>query len=60
MRSRVASRSSTAASEAARPRKSQEIVVNKAIRNFPEKGVYAWEPSAHLGAYRIDELYFAE
>ena len=38
----------------------QPVVVNARLRNFPDKGVYAWEPAAHLGAYRIDELYFAE
>lgn len=38
----------------------QPVVVSARLRNFPEKGVYAWEPSAHLGAYRIDELYYAE
>ncbi|MEM8753694.1 MAG: ABC transporter substrate-binding protein, partial [Pseudomonadota bacterium] len=38
----------------------QPVVVNEKLRNFPAKGVYAWEPSAHLGAYRIDELYYAE
>ena len=36
----------------------QPIVVNARLRNFPEKGVYAWEPAAHLGAYRIDELFY--
>ena len=38
----------------------QPVVVNAKIRNFPDKGVYAWEPAAHLGAYRIDELFYAE
>lgn len=38
----------------------QPIIVSKRLRNFTEQGVYAWEPSAHLGAYRIDELYYAE
>lgn len=38
----------------------QPVVVSKRLRNFPETGLYAWEPTAHLGAYRIDELWFAE
>ncbi|WP_340108013.1 ABC transporter substrate-binding protein [Pikeienuella sp. HZG-20] len=38
----------------------QPIAVSKRLRNFTESGVYAWEPAAHLGAYRIDELYYAE
>ncbi len=38
----------------------QPIVVSKRLRNFPKTGVYAWEPTAHLGAYRIDELWYAE
>ncbi|MFN3261498.1 MAG: ABC transporter substrate-binding protein [Pikeienuella sp.] len=38
----------------------QPIVISKRLRNFPENGIYAWEPAAHIGAYRIDELYFAE
>ena len=38
----------------------QPIAVSANLRNFPETGVYSWEPGAHLGAYRIDELYYAE
>ena len=38
----------------------QPVIVNSRLRNFPTKGVYAWEPAAHLGAYRIDELFYAE
>lgn len=38
----------------------QPVVVSKRLRNFTEDGVYVWEPAAHLGAYRIDELYYAE
>lgn len=38
----------------------QPIVVSKRLRNLPEKGVYVWEPGAHLGVYRIDELHYAE
>lgn len=38
----------------------QPVVVSSRIRNLPEIGVYAWEPTAHFGAYRIDELYYVE
>ncbi|MEL7465677.1 MAG: ABC transporter substrate-binding protein [Pseudomonadota bacterium] len=38
----------------------QPVIVSSRLRNFPEKAVYAWEPAAHLGAYRIDELFYAE
>jgi peptide/nickel transport system substrate-binding protein len=38
----------------------QPIAVSAKLRNFPETGVYSWEPGAHLGAYRIDELYYVE
>ncbi len=38
----------------------QPVVVSRQIRNFPEIGIYAWEPTAHFGAYRIDELYYAQ
>jgi peptide/nickel transport system substrate-binding protein len=38
----------------------QPVVVSRRIRNLPEIGVYAWEPTSHFGAYRIDELYYAE
>ncbi|MFV0475402.1 MAG: ABC transporter substrate-binding protein [Pikeienuella sp.] len=38
----------------------QPIVISARLRNFPRTGVYAWDPAAHVGAYRIDELYYAE
>ena len=38
----------------------QPVVVSRRLRNFPEHGVFAWDPAAHLGVYRIDELYYAE
>jgi peptide/nickel transport system substrate-binding protein len=38
----------------------QPVVVSKRLANFPEKGVYAWEPGAHFGVYRIDEIFFRE
>lgn len=37
----------------------QPVAVSENLMNFPETGVYSWEPGAHLGAYRIDELYYA-
>lgn len=36
----------------------QPIVVNKALRNVPEKGMWAWDPGAHFGIHRMDEFYF--
>lgn len=36
----------------------QPIVVNKALRNVPEQGMWAWDPGAHFGVHRIDEFYF--
>lgn len=38
----------------------QPVVVSKRLVNFPEEGVYAWEPGAHFGVYRIDEIFFRE
>jgi peptide/nickel transport system substrate-binding protein len=36
----------------------QPVVVNKNLRNVPEKGVWAWDPGAHFGIHRPDEFYF--
>ncbi|MDW4499701.1 ABC transporter substrate-binding protein [Sulfitobacter sp. D35] len=36
----------------------QPVVVNKRLRNVPENAVWAWDPGAHFGMYRIDEFYF--
>ncbi len=38
----------------------QPVAIAATLRNFPEKAVYAWEPGAHFGVWRIDEAYFAE
>ncbi|SEA10741.1 ABC transporter substrate-binding protein [Rubrimonas cliftonensis] len=38
----------------------QPVAVNARLRNFPAKAVYAWEPGAHFGVHRIDEVFFAE
>ncbi|MCV6585956.1 MAG: ABC transporter substrate-binding protein [Marinibacterium sp.] len=37
----------------------QPVVVNKALRNVPDRAIWAWEPGAHFGVYRPDEFYFA-
>ena len=36
----------------------QPVVVNRRLRNVPEKGVYNWEPGAHFGLYRPDTFWF--
>ena len=36
----------------------QPIVVSNHLRNVPEKAVFSWEPTALLGAYRVDEFFF--
>lgn len=36
----------------------QPVVVNKHLRNVPEKAIWAFEPGAHFGVHRIDEFYF--
>lgn len=36
----------------------QPVVVNNALRNVPEKGVYNWDPGAHFGIYRPDTFWF--
>jgi peptide/nickel transport system substrate-binding protein len=35
----------------------QPVVVNRKLRNVPEKGVYNWEPGAHFGIYRPDTFW---
>ena len=37
----------------------QPVVVNARLRNVPERGVYNWEPGAHLGIHRMDTFWFA-
>ncbi|MSO93479.1 MAG: ABC transporter substrate-binding protein [Rhodospirillales bacterium] len=37
----------------------QPVVVNKRMRNVPEKGVYNWDPGAHFGIYRPDTFWFS-
>ena len=36
----------------------QPIVVNRRLRNVPEKGLWAWDPGAHFGVHRMDEFWF--
>lgn len=36
----------------------QPVVVNKALRNVPEKGIYNWEPGAFFGIYRPYTFWF--
>ncbi|MCY4310012.1 MAG: ABC transporter substrate-binding protein, partial [Rhodospirillaceae bacterium] len=38
----------------------QPVVVNVRLRNVPRKGVWAWDPGAHLGIYRPDTFWFAK
>jgi len=36
----------------------QPIVVRSGLENLPLRGDWAWEPTAMLGVYRIDELHW--
>jgi len=36
----------------------QPVVVNRKLRNLPEKGMFNWEPGAHFGLYRLDGAWF--
>jgi peptide/nickel transport system substrate-binding protein len=38
----------------------QPVVVSRRLNNVPERAVFSWEPTAQLGAYRVDEFYFGE
>ena len=38
----------------------QPIVVSRRLRNVPDEGLYAWEPTAHFGVYRPDTFYFVD
>jgi ABC-type dipeptide transport system, periplasmic component len=38
----------------------QPVVIAENLRNFPEQAIYAWEPGAHFGVWRIDEVFYAE
>jgi peptide/nickel transport system substrate-binding protein len=36
----------------------QPVVVDGKLRNFPEKGMYTWNPGAHIGIYGPDTFWF--
>jgi peptide/nickel transport system substrate-binding protein len=36
----------------------QPLVVSRHLRNVPTKAIYSWEPTAMLGAYRVDEFFY--
>jgi peptide/nickel transport system substrate-binding protein len=38
----------------------QPLVVNNALRNVPEKGLYAWEPGSFFGMYKPDTFWFTD
>ena len=35
----------------------QPVIVDRHIHNLPEKGMWAWDPGAHFGIYRIDTFW---
>ncbi len=37
----------------------QPVVVNRRLRNVPEKGIFNWEPGAHFGIYHPDTFWYA-
>jgi len=41
-------------------RTSQPVVVNNALRNVPEVGIYAFEPGAYFGIYMPDTFWFSD
>ncbi|MEM7214387.1 MAG: ABC transporter substrate-binding protein [Pseudomonadota bacterium] len=36
----------------------QPVVVSKDLRNVPEKGIYAWDPTSYFGIYKPDTFWF--
>jgi peptide/nickel transport system substrate-binding protein len=36
----------------------QPIVVRNGLHGLPQKALYSWEPTAMLGIYRLDEIYW--
>ncbi len=36
----------------------QPVVVSNHLKNVPKEAVWAWDPGAHFGVYRMDEFYF--
>lgn len=35
----------------------QPVIVDRHIHNLPEKGMWAWDPGAHFGIYRLDTFW---
>jgi len=38
----------------------QPVVVNRALRNVPQDGIYNWDPGAYFGIYKPDTFWFDE
>ncbi len=38
----------------------QPVVVNNALKNVPEKGLYNWEPGSFFGLYRPETFWFTD
>ena len=38
----------------------QPVVVNRRLRNVPERAAYNWEPGAYFGVYRPDTFWFGD
>jgi len=38
----------------------QPIVVRNGLHGLPTKALYSWEPTAMLGVYRVDEMYWSK
>lgn len=36
----------------------QPVVINGSLKNIPEKGIYAWSPTAYFGVYHPDVFWF--
>ncbi|MEZ0171798.1 ABC transporter substrate-binding protein [Microvirga sp. TS319] len=36
----------------------QPIVVRNGLQGLPERALYSWEPTAMIGIYRVDEIYW--
>jgi peptide/nickel transport system substrate-binding protein len=36
----------------------QPIVVRKGLHGLPQKALYSWEPTAMIGLYRVDQMYW--
>ncbi|MEM9278706.1 MAG: ABC transporter substrate-binding protein [Pseudomonadota bacterium] len=36
----------------------QPVVVSKDLRNVPENGIYAWDPTSYFGIYKPDTFWF--